>query len=127
MSNAPVAVALRASEALRQVAALCMSHGFVIPAELTEALERARVVGVLDAWAIGLGGHADSIRAAGWSSLASGSPGKIESDKPTCWLYYEEWSGEDDGYWVAKEKLFDAATPDAARAAAAKAIESGEV
>lgn len=68
--------------------------------DLIPALERARVVGVLDAWAERYGYD--------WNS---------DPRAETCTLHPFRWNA----------RVFSGATPDAARAAAAEFIESGEV
>lgn len=74
-------------------------------AELRECLERARVVGVLDAWA------GQSIQFA-WEYMMAMSRGE--------WMC-RLWKGS------AIVRSFAGHSADAARAAAAKAIEAGEV
>lgn len=69
------------------------------------ALERARVVGVLDAWAEKTKGW--------WTTDTFLTPGIAG------WVCEMEWPGG--------KRTFSRETPDAARAAAAKAIEAGEV
>jgi hypothetical protein len=85
--------------------------------ELRDAIERARVVGVLDAW------RAQSdYRAWGCSlpSVSIDSSGQILGF--ACHLETIGAPGE-----PAHGRVYRGATPDAARAAAAKAIEAGEV
>lgn len=73
-----------------------------VPAVLA-ALERARVVGTLDAWAE-----------------------KLEGNSVNLYRAHKDWELElDNGRDV--QASYRGVTPDAARAAAAKAIESGEV
>lgn len=76
--------------------------------QISEHVERARVVAVLDAWADRTGDSAshDTCRA------------PVGSWRCTLWQGHE---GDDDA------QHYGADSPDAARAAAAKAIESGEV
>ncbi len=71
------------------------------------ALERARVVGVLDAWAKGS-------KSLGWECC--------DCDKQTCCTLEITENGG-----ATRTIEYYGATPDAARAAAAKAIEAGEV
>lgn len=77
------------------------------PAELAEALERARVVGVLDAWAAGPAPDSDR----SWATRCV-EEGRLFA----CHLVTHDSNRK----WCGK-------TADAARAAAAKAIEAGEV
>ena len=71
---------------------------------ITEALERARVVAVLDGWAVTGRRNVPQVQRAlsgpGWSVLVAGAE---------------------------RDYFFEGPTPDAARAAAARAIEAGEV
>lgn len=73
--------------------------------DVQAALERARVVAVLDGWA-------ETSPGCGWRMTDMGST-------PTCTLYPT--------VRTAEARHFTASTPDAARAAAARAIEAGEV
>lgn len=82
-----------------------------------EAIERARVVEVLDAWA--RIGHAIS-----WATFVD-----IEFDDDSN-VTKETWTIELSGLsgkYPVDTREFQGPTPDAARAAAAKAIEAGEV
>ena len=74
---------------------------------ISEALERARVVGVLDAWAKGA-------KALEWGVTDC-------TEQACCTLQVTHAGG------AVKDTDFYGATADAARAAAAKAIEAGEV
>lgn len=74
--------------------------------EVEEAVERARVVGVLDAWAKRVAGRAHTMRNGDMSEVCD----------------LEFVNGR-----TKHNKGFFGPTPDAARAAAAKAIEAGEV
>jgi hypothetical protein len=92
-------------------------------AQLSETLERARVVGVLDAWVSATRAREEcgGVYFASWEIIHN-SRGEL-----ACELVYEEWSGEEDGRWVECRKTFEGPNNDAARAAAAKAIEAEEV
>lgn len=94
------------NELLNQRARICAEHGIPFNAVVADALERARVVGVLDAWqsADRLSRESALFHTSGHSwciALVSNSGGT--------------------------RSYFYGDTPDAARAAAAKAIEAGEV
>lgn len=76
------------------------------------ALERARVVGVLDAW---------QQKHTGYSGYFSWRTWQVATDQFSCSVSWRAKDGKDD------YRDFFGATPDAARAAAAKAIEAREV
>ena len=98
------------------VTLLCTRLSPAKATELREALERARVVGVLDAWAD---------EHSGYSFRTDTEPGDCYSEEP--WLCHVA-SADGRKVSAAYKKLAGRGeTPDAARAAAAKAIEAGEV
>lgn len=88
-------------------------HAYVPPGDLRDpdAVERARVVGVLDAWAIKQKGEQWSLR----EEEVFENETEAEAFRFTVVLGFDE------------DHYYSAPTPDAARSAAAKAIESGEV
>ena len=96
---------LRATDALSDCGRSC-SVSQELSDEISAALECARVVGVLDAWALAKHGRSVELVA-----TAGAYPACIEV-KTNVALTGRDYFG---------------ITPDAARAAAAKAIESGEV
>jgi hypothetical protein len=87
----------------------------VSESEIVVALERARVVGVLDSWVEKPRPH----NGFAWCILDEGAPG--DPQRFICELRTVGMADDDDGL------QFSGATPDAARAAAAKAIETGAV
>lgn len=82
------------------------------PAQLSAALERARVVGVLDAWAAKPGNE-------NYPFKTQPAEGFGPEDSWCCWSESVDVPG--------RKQFFYGPDPDAARAAAAKAIEAGEV
>ena len=96
------------SKVTPEEAAIYQARGLSDPHGLAPMLERARVVGVLDAWADALGHRV-------WAMIRNSSGG---------WAVelHEGADGQE-----SSTVLGHATTPDAARAATAKAIEAGEV
>ncbi len=91
--------------------------GFTEAGAVEELLERARVVGVLDAWAAARPLELRRVE------LRGDGPG-LECLWTTTCTYTRSGDSPDERYTVYQ---LHGPTPDAARAAAAKAIENGEV